>query len=1046
GGRRRLSTFHLGGSSLGKDLDAVELSNWRRRNLKLLEELLQQQPSTVADSLHRTYSFALPPLPASVSAHLNKQTGELLDVPPSQNIFPTLSRRGVSTDSPSSCSVPSADATREMCLCEVALTSSTTAGTASSRQSSSPAVSPEAFPQPSLASLVKFTGRATRLESKHRLYKGTSAILGHGFSGDVKIYKHRHTRETFALKTVLDSQERDKRRSRFCLRRSSRLAVQIDGRGKNSVHRQQLLGGSYAKAAKAAAEANGVQPGQFHKLGTFVPAASSPTDEDMRRDLLAIMGEGVYAFLCVDHPCIVKLLELVEDEEGVHLIMPVCTGRSLSREAIRRCLPGIDHSLLPSTTKLKDRTLVCTVQESRMLEEWHSRTWERATKKFAWQMLKALKHLHTHGIVHRDVKAENFMLRESSSARLVLIDFGFSIFTATDDINNRRALLPSGDMETWSGQPHSTGSTGTCKGAEKTGPCRFSRLPSPDENGGRERCFSGSTDLAEAFLLSCLTRESWRGPSPVIDRRVVGTPGLHPPEVLAESTYSPATDMWGLGLVLHALLTGSVMPALAGGGRLLLDDSHSRLLSVEGRDFLERCLRRRQASRMTAVEALDHPWLQEERSEEEGRIAQLVARAKENDSRVMRMIANLRRFPVAPLFHRLFYLLLAYALPASEICDELETLFYALDRSKRGMIFYDDFLTGLRSLDVAIDETEAFEIFTSMYTSTRTVYSSSGCCLHQAVQALEFTPFIAGAIDKESLLHANSLKRLFSRMDLEGTGRVGAQQIIGLLGAGAGKLREELRGYFVDVGMEEDGSFTFEELATAISREKGLEALFSRTGLAHQHALLSPQAAQFTSKVNKPSHGCLRRRLWAPLAGAVFFFKRQKSGRKGEGPSFRETGKAQALGDLARRTGERAEDSPPRSPTRKLALCCGGASSSVLIESGEHRHISQLSDRQDDAEKALSTSPKRNRTRVFYSVARNGLCRVPLSAMEGRAQGREQPRLTDQRRKVQNGRMFSLFPGRHKTRPAITASPSLCSGADPDGKRLSSSDVREGKE
>lgn len=32
----------------------------------------------------------------------------------------------------------------------------------------------------------------------------------------------------------------------------------------------------------------------------------------------------------------------------------------------------------------------------------------------------------------------------------------------------------------------------------------------------------------------------------------------------------------------------------------------------------------------------------------------------------------------------------------------------------------------------------------------------------------------------------NSLKRLFSRMDLAGTGRIGAQQIIGLLGAGAG--------------------------------------------------------------------------------------------------------------------------------------------------------------------------------------------------------------------------------------------------------------------
>lgn len=43
---------------------------------------------------------------------------------------------------------------------------------------------------------------------------------------------------------------------------------------------------------------------------------------------------------------------------------------------------------------------------------------------------------------------------------------------------------------------------------------------------------------------------------------------------------------------------------------------------------------------------------------------------------------------MAPLFHRLFYLLLAYALPASEISDELETMFYALDRSSEADLVY----------------------------------------------------------------------------------------------------------------------------------------------------------------------------------------------------------------------------------------------------------------------------------------------------------------------------------------------------------------------
>lgn len=120
-----------------------------------------------------------------------------------------------------------------------------------------------------------------------------------------------------------------------------------------------------------------------------------------------------------------------------------------------------------------------------------------------------------------------------------LIDFGFSIFTATDDINNGRAVLPLEDTETWDGQHQSTSAPGDWIGTETAVPGRLSRVAVLEESGGRERCLNGRLDLAEAFLLSCLTRKSWRGPSPVIDRRVVGTPGLHPPEVLGESTYSP---------------------------------------------------------------------------------------------------------------------------------------------------------------------------------------------------------------------------------------------------------------------------------------------------------------------------------------------------------------------------------------------------------------------------------------------------------------------------------------------------------------------------
>ncbi|CBZ51515.1 hypothetical protein NCLIV_013080 [Neospora caninum Liverpool] len=277
---------------------------------------------------------------------------------------------------------------------------------------------------------------------------------------------------------------------------------------------------------------------------------------------------------------------------------------------------------------------------------------------------------------------------------------------------------------------------------------------SPLQPGGEKRN-EEIPFIPDTYFLSCMTRNNWKGPSALLSKRIVGTPGLHPPEVLKHTSYTPATDMWGLGLLINALLTGSLMPELANNGNLLFDEMH--------------------------------------------------------DS-----------FPLQSLFHRLFYLLLAYALPPSEIPEEVEVLFYAFDRSKRGMVFYDDFVSTLRSLDLSIRDPEALEIFTSMYTSTRTVYSSTGCCLHQAVHALEFTPFLAGVMDKQLLLHANSLRRLFCRLDPSRKGTVAVGQVISLLGS-EGRLRDELRHYLAEMGIQATSAFSFEELAIALEKDKAPE-------------------------------------------------------------------------------------------------------------------------------------------------------------------------------------------------------------------------------
>ncbi|XP_056873133.1 hormonally up-regulated neu tumor-associated kinase isoform X5 [Takifugu flavidus] len=91
----------------------------------------------------------------------------------------------------------------------------------------------------------------------------------------------------------------------------------------------------------------------------------------------------------VRHPHIVVLLETLETENSYYMAMELCAGGDLM-----------------------DR--IC---EKKRLEE-------REVRRYVRQILSAVDHLHKYGIVHRDLKIENFLLDEHNNIKIV--DFGLS--------------------------------------------------------------------------------------------------------------------------------------------------------------------------------------------------------------------------------------------------------------------------------------------------------------------------------------------------------------------------------------------------------------------------------------------------------------------------------------------------------------------------------------------------------------------------------------------------------------------------------------------
>ena len=102
----------------------------------------------------------------------------------------------------------------------------------------------------------------------------------------------------------------------------------------------------------------------------------------------------------VDHPNIVRLFEVIEDDKYFNLFQELCTGGELSKKI--------------QTTQLKEKEI------ARIFNE----------------IMSAVAYCHEKGIVHRDLKLENILFAsESPDSPVKIIDFGFSVLLGKNNIN-----------------------------------------------------------------------------------------------------------------------------------------------------------------------------------------------------------------------------------------------------------------------------------------------------------------------------------------------------------------------------------------------------------------------------------------------------------------------------------------------------------------------------------------------------------------------------------------------------------------------------------
>ena len=120
--------------------------------------------------------------------------------------------------------------------------------------------------------------------------------------------------------------------------------------------------------------------------------------EQLTPHKMKALREEIAILMRIDHPNVIKLYDVIEDESNIMLAMEYIPGGSL-KEYLKR----------KSNRKIS----------------------EQETRKYFGQIIDALRYLHGNHIYHRDLKLENILLDYKKDIKI--IDFGYSIIWEPED-------------------------------------------------------------------------------------------------------------------------------------------------------------------------------------------------------------------------------------------------------------------------------------------------------------------------------------------------------------------------------------------------------------------------------------------------------------------------------------------------------------------------------------------------------------------------------------------------------------------------------------
>jgi calcium-dependent protein kinase len=294
-----------------------------------------------------------------------------------------------------------------------------------------------------------------------------------------------------------------------------------------------------------------------------------------------------------------------------------------------------------------------------------------------------------------------------------------------------------------------------------------------------------------------------------VQRKLVGSSYYIAPEVLKKH-YDEKCDIWSCGVILYILLSGrppfggdndkEIMERVA-VGKYDLQSSPFNKISKNCIDLIQKLLIMDPKKRISAQDALNHPWFKDHKSKE------LFNQIKD-ESTLKKLIANLKAYKRDSVIQETALAYLVHNFPQMKDVVNACKLFNQIDVNGDGKINKQELLKGLQSKiksDTLAQDVEQIYKNIDM--------DNNGY--------IEYEEFVRAAVSKERFINENVLRFAFRYFDKDGSGEITFDEIEAVFKesvADKNKVHESLSQIIKEVDANGDGIISFNEFSDIMKK------------------------------------------------------------------------------------------------------------------------------------------------------------------------------------------------------------------------------------